>query len=128
MEKVITILENRPYIAKLGRNQFPKVYKEVKLDNTYSAIFSISETWIERSKKRAFTRHNKGEWDINYITLNIYITFIKDNIKYLYRPWIVSHVEDIDELIKKITSEKFVKSIDNIITDIFADTNVVEYC
>ena len=25
-------------------------------------------------------------------------------------------------------ARKFVKSIDNIITDIFADTNVVEYC
>ena len=131
MEKVITILENRPYIAKLGRNQFPKVYREVKLNSEYNCnvIFSASHTWIERSKKRAFTRHNKDAFNHSSVTLKMYISFVKDDIKYLFQPWCVCNIDNVDEYIKnKVTTEKFAKNVDNLITEILADKNTVEYC
>lgn len=120
------------YTAKFGKNQFPILDRIVEIADNMFLIFSTSHVWIERKLQKVQVRHNKDDWEMkrsNFVTLNLYMTFEKDNILYVRGIYGFASNNNVDEKIEKFktTSKEYVEDYIKDYIEYFNEKEKVNY-
>ena len=121
------------YVSKIKECELPKVYKEVKLTDNYSIVFSTtcnSVLWKERKIHVAHLTDSEiardRESNHGYISLRKYYMLKIGKIKYAISMGEGTNENILAEEIEKINEnkEKEIEKFDNLVNWIFSDSTI----
>ena len=112
------------YVVKINADELPRIYKEVKLTDNYSIVFSTTCSDILYKERKAYIYHPSGATSDCF---HEYYIIKIGQIRYVIN---ISNVYNnkLDEEIVKINEnkEKEIEKFDNLVNWIFSD-ETIEY-
>lgn len=110
------------YVVKINADELPRIYKEVKLTDNYSIVFSTTCSDILYKERKAFIFHSTDN-DFKYFH-EYYIIKI-GQIRYVINFSII-YSNKLNEEITRINEnkEKEIEKINNILNLVFSDSTI----